>query len=291
MSIHQIFLEINRQLTGLYPETEIESFSRILFRHYLGLTPAQVHLSYDRELPDAIEKQIQKAVDELRKYRPVQYIIGETEFYGLKFELTPDVLIPRPETEELVDWIIHEYHRDATLSMMDIGTGSGCIAVALSAHFPDANVWAVDISEAALTVAQRNARKNKLSVNFLLKDILNDDMADFDDVFFDVIVSNPPYVTPAEQQFLQPCVLEYEPHCALFTPENDPMIFYKRIAEFGLECLKDNGKIFFEMNEAFSVETAKILEQYGYTDIIPRKDINGKWRMVSATSQYNKSTQ
>ena len=281
VEVRQIIEVIRRQLTGLYPETEIESFVRILFRHYLGLTPVQVHLSHDHKLPDAIEEQIRKAVDDLIKYRPIQYILGETEFYGLNFELTSDVLIPRPETEELVDWIVHENHRDATLSIVDIGTGSGCIAVALAAHFPNANVLAVDISEAALAVAQRNAKKNNVLVNFLLKNILND-VTEFEPGFFDVVVSNPPYVTPSEQQYLQPNVLEYEPRCALFTPDNDPLIFYKRISEFGLKYLKDSGKIFFEINEAFFSKTVDILKQYGYTNIVLRKDINGKWRMVSA---------
>jgi len=282
MTIRQTVEEIRRQLTGKYPETEIESFVRILFRHYLDLTPTQIHLLHDHELPDETEKQIRKAVDELRKYRPIQYILGETEFYGLNFELTSDVLIPRPETEELADWIMNEYHRDATLSMVDMGTGSGCIAVTLAVHFHNANVWAVDISEAALAVAKRNAMKNKVLVNFLLKDILNDDLTNFGQGFFDVVVSNPPYVTPSERQYLLPNVLEHEPHCALFTPDDDPLIFYKRIAEFGLKCLKDKGRVFFEINEAYSVETADILKQYGYSDIIPRRDINGKWRMVSA---------
>ena len=283
MTIRQAVEEIRRQLTGLYPETEIESLTRILFRHYLDFTPTQIHLSHDHELPDAIEKQFRKAVDELKKYRPIQYILGETEFYGLNFELTPDVLIPRPETEELTDWIVREYDRDATLSVVDMGTGSGCIAVSLAAHFPNANVWAVDISETALIVARRNARKNRVTVNFLLKDILNDNLKNFEHGFFDVVVSNPPYVTPSERQQMQPNVLEYEPHCALFTPVDDSLIFYRRIAEFGLKCLKDRGKIFFEINETFSKETADILEQYGYSDIIMRKDINGKWRMIAAT--------
>jgi len=291
VEIRQIVEEIRRQLTGLYPETEIESFARILFRYYLGLTPTQIHLSHDHELPDRVEMQIRKAVDDLKKYRPIQYIIGETEFYGLNFELTPDVLIPRPETEELTDWIIHEYRRDATLSMVDIGTGSGCIAVALASHFHNASVWATDISEAALNVAQRNAQKNRVSVNFLLKDVLNDDPTEFEHGCFDMIVSNPPYITPSERQYLQPNVLEYEPHCALFTPDNEPLIFYKRIAEFGLKCLKDKGRIFFEINEAYSAETADILKQYDYTNIIPRKDINGKWRMIAATLKYCIKTQ
>jgi len=282
MTIHQITIELHRKLTGLYPETEIESFARILFRHYFDLTPTQAHLSHDRELPAEIEKQIREAIDELKKYRPIQYILGETEFYGLHFELTSDVLIPRPETEELVDWIVQTYDRNAELTMIDIGAGSGCIAVALSVNFPNANMWAVDVSEAALAVAQRNARKNRVKVNFLIKDVLKDGQMGFEPASLDAIVSNPPYIAPSEKNQLLASVLDYEPHCALFTPENNPFIFYERIAAFGLKCLKNKGKIFFEINEAFPEKVKDILQQNHYSDITVRKDINGKYRMISA---------
>ena len=282
MTIRQIVTEIHQQLVGLYPETEIESFTRILFRHHLNMTPAQIHLSHDSELPAGIGQQIRNVIDELKQFRPIQYILGETEFYGLPFGVTPDVLIPRPETEELVDWIIHEYDRDALLSIVDIGTGSGCIAVALAAYFPNASVWAVDISEAALAVAQQNALKNKVKINYLQKDVLKDSLMDFEPGALDVVVSNPPYVRLSDQQQMQPNVLEYEPHSALFTPGDDPLIFYKQIAAFGLNCLKKQGRMFFEINEAFPAEVADILKQYGYSDIVSRKDMSGKWRMISA---------
>jgi len=282
MTIRQITAELHLQLNGQYPETEIESFARILFRHYLGMTPAQVHLSLDSE-PSAVSvKQISEAINELKKYRPIQYILGKTEFYGLQLVLTPDVLIPRPETEELVDWMVKEYDRNAELSMLDIGTGSGCIAVALAANFPNANVWAVDISEAALTVAKRNALKNRVTVNFLMEDVLKDGQMGFQPASLDTIVSNPPYVTPLEKKQLLPVVLEYEPHSALFTPGNHPLVFYEKIAALGMKCLKKKGKIFFEINELFPEEVEDILQQNHYSDIIKRKDINGKWRMVSA---------
>ena len=282
MTILHIAKDIHRQLTGLYPETEIESFIRILFRHFLGMTSAQVHLSHDNELSPGIGKQIMEVVDELKKYRPIQYILGETEFYGLHFELTSDVLIPRPETEELVDWIVHQYDRNAALIMVDIGTGSGCIAVALAANFPNASVWAMDVSEAALAVARRNALKNNVKINFFADDVLKDGTMGFASASLDVLVSNPPYVAPSEKTLMLPNVLEYEPHCALFTPENDPLIFYKQIATLGTKCLKDSGKIFFEINETYHTKVVDILRQNNYSDITPRKDINGKWRMVSA---------
>ena len=281
MTIRQITTELHRQLTGQYPETEIESFARILFRHYLDMTPSQTHLSHECELLPKIEKQIRKAIDELKKFRPIQYILGETEFYGLHFELSLDVLIPRPETEELVDCVVKEYDRNADLTMIDIGTGSGCIAVALATNFPNASVWAVDISEAALAVAQRNALKNRVKVNFLLGDVLENGLMGFEPASIDTVVSNPPYIVPSEKEHLLPNVLEYEPHIALFTPENNPLIFYERIATFGLKCLKSGGKIFFEINETFPEKVADILQQNHYSNITAKKDINGKWRMVS----------
>jgi len=181
-----------------------------------------------------------------------------------------------------VDWIVREYDRDAILSIIDVGTGSGCIAVALAANFPNANVWAVDISDAALAVAQQNAMNNNVAVKFFREDVLKDTLMGFEPGSLDVVASNPPYVTPSEKQKMQPNVLEYEPHTALFTPGDDPLIFHKRIAEFGVNTLKKRGKIFFETNEAFSEKVADILKQYGYSDIVSRMDINGKWRMVSA---------
>lgn len=282
MTIRQIITEIYQQLAGRYPATEIEGFIRILFGYYTGMTPAQVHLSQDNELPAETEKQTLSAVDELKKYRPVQHILGETEFYGLKFEVTPDVLIPRPETEELVDWVVHEYNRSAGLTVIDIGAGSGCIAVALAANLPNANVWAVDVSDAAILVARKNAAMNHANVNFLSGDILKGDLFGFKPGSLDIVISNPPYIALSEQQQMLANVLEYEPHVALFAPEDDPLIFYKHIAAFGAECLKNGGRIFFEINEAFPEEVANVLKQNCYHDVIPRKDINGKWRMISA---------
>ena len=282
LTIRQITEGMRRQLAGQYPATEIESFVRILFGYYLNMKPVQIYLSQDNELPAEIEPQIRAAIDDLKKYRPIQYIIGETEFYGLTFEVTPDVLIPRPETEELVDWVLREYDRDATLYMVDVGVGSGCIAVALAAGFRNASLWAVDISEAALVIAQRNAQKNKVKVNFLLEDVLKGHLMGFEPESLDAVVSNPPYVAPSEKQQMLSNVLEYEPHQALFAPENDFLIFYRRIATFGMKCLKANGKVFFEINEAIPDEAAEILKQHGYSNITLRKDTNDKWRMISA---------
>ena len=282
MNIRQIVSEIRLQLADKYPETEIESFATILFKHYLDKSPAELHLMRDGEPPVEVERQIMAAIDELKKYRPIQYILGATEFYGLPFWLTPDVLIPRPETEELVDWIVRTYAKNAVLSIADICTGSGCIAVALKTNFQNACVSAVDVSEAALAVAKLNATKHNVQINYFIADALKDAMMGFGGNSLDVVVSNPPYVTPSEQRLMSPNVLEYEPHCALFTPEDDPLIFFKRIAAFAIKSLKNGGRIFFEINEAYPEEVADILKQHGFSDISPRRDINGKWRMVSA---------
>jgi len=296
MLIREVVDEIRGRLSGKYPETEIDSFVNILFKFYLNKTSFEIHLLQESDTPVETERQILKAIDELEKYRPIQYILGKTEFYELLFELTPDVLIPRPETEELVDWIECEYENqksNTSLSIIDIGTGSGCIAVSLKANFPNADVWAVDVSEPALSVAKRNATKNNVEIFFFQHDVLKDDLttavieaekSNFQQHFgkFDIIVSNPPYVTPSEKSNMQPNVLEYEPHSALFTPDEDPLIFFKRIATFGFKNLKDNGMIFFEINETYHKEIANILKQHGFSDISIRKDINGKWRMISA---------
>ncbi len=288
-AIHQIISDIHTQLTSYYPEQEIDSLIRILFRYYYNMSPVDMHLRANEEIPDGNILHIQVAVDELKKYRPIQYIIGETEFYGLKFMVTPDVLIPRPETEELVDWIVHEYKthtfsdRESRPKILDIGTGSGCIAISLAASLPFSEVWAMDISKQALTIARTNTGNNNVQVHVIEGDILSDN-ADrlFPETFFDIIVSNPPYISLPEKSSMHSNVLEYEPHQALFAPGDDPLLFYRHIAQFGLKKLQTPGRIFLETNEAFSNETATILEQYGYTDITPRKDINGKWRMISA---------
>ena len=269
-----------QQLKGKYPEGEIDSLVRILFKQYAATS--EMPMLYDVELTSEAERQIQYAIDELKKFRPIQYILGETEFYGLFFDVNPDVLIPRPETEELVDWIVREYDKNSALSIVDIGSGSGCISVALKVNFPYSSVWAVDISESALSVAQRNAAKNNVEVNHLLKNALTDNMMGFERDSLDIVVSNPPYVTLSESQLMHPNVLEYEPHIAIFTPDNAPFIFYKCIAEFAKKSLKKGGKLFFEINEAYPEEVSNILKQHGFSDISPRRDINEKWRMISA---------
>ena len=282
MTIEQISSHIRLQLKEIYPETEIESFIRIIFKEYMNLSPAEIHLSKNKEIPSLPELQIMDDVEELKGYKPIQYMFGKTEFYGLQLEVNPDVLIPRPETEELVNWIINDYDIDADLKIADFCTGSGCIAIALKSHFKNAEVWANDVSKEALTVARRNARKNHTKIYFRMKDLLKGSLNSMTDNSLDIVVSNPPYVTHSEKEWMSPNVLNYEPHCALFAPKKNPLIFFKRISYFAKKKLKNNGKIFFEINETSRNEIEKILKKYSFSEISSRKDINGKWRMISA---------
>ncbi len=286
LSVSQLISHIRSLLNDHYPETETESFIRILFRHYAGMSPMELYLHADDDVPAVNELRIRAAVDDLGKYRPIQYITGETEFCGLKFRLTPDVLIPRPETEELTDRIICDYQSETALGfpkILDIGTGSGCIAVSLAAALPHAEVWATDISAPALAVAEKNAIINDVKLHAVLGDILSDDADNlFPEKYFDAIASNPPYVSQSDKAQMQPNVLNYEPHAALFPQSDDPLIFYKRIAAFGWKHLTDGGHLYFEINETYPDETAAILQNSGYENVTLQKDMSGKWRMIVA---------
>lgn len=268
---------IKKELTGLYPETEIESFIRLLFESVCGWNYTAQFLNKDRIIEKVYSQEIEKAVLRLKKFEPIQYIFGETEFFGLKLKVNPSVLIPRPETEELVNWII-ENKLSGSSRILDIGTGSGCIALSLKNQIKEAKIFGVDISEEALKVAKNNAILNDLEVRFFQVDILN--WENFKWGLFDVIVSNPPYVCEIEKQEMQLNVLKYEPENALFVPDEEPLIFYERIAEFAQKYLGVNGKLFFEINENLGEKLLKLLEDKGFVDIELKKDINNKTRML-----------
>jgi len=211
---------------------------------------------------------------------PIQYILEECEFYGLPFYVNSSVLIPRPETEELVEWIISD-HSNRNGNLLDIGSGSGCIAVSIANFLKSFSVSAVDVSGSALAVARRNAERNNCQVQFMQADILKPENNCFDGAF-DVIVSNPPYVREKEKQQMSQNVLGYEPHLALFVPDEDPLLFYKAIALFGKRRLKTEGKLYLEINEGLGKESVTLLACLGYRDIILRKDIFGRDRMIRA---------
>jgi len=268
------------QLSSKYPRQEIESISKLIFEKILGLSRLQVYLNQHETISPANLAQITEIVNRLIQFEPIQYILGETEFYGLPLKVSAAVLIPRPETEELVDWIINN-NPPINPTILDIGTGSGCIPIALSKNLPGASVDGWDISSEALMVARENAKLNQVKVNFIYADVINQGYP-VQPQKYDIIVSNPPYVTISEQLSMLKNVIDYEPYIALFVPDNDPLRFYHAIADVAINQLKIGGKLYFEINEKFGNETAVLLSSKGFEKIIIRKDINGKERMLKA---------
>ena len=267
---------IAENLEGLYDKNEIDSFIYLIFNHLLGYGRKEMILMRNEILSTENKERIHEVVERLKVFEPVQYILGETEFYGLRFFVKPGVLIPRNETEELVDLIIKR-NKHKKISVLDVGTGSGCIPVAVKKYIPESEVWSCDISETALSVAKENAFRNSVEIFFVNFDILSNQT--FPVTGFDIIVSNPPYVTEKEKQLMQPNVLEYEPHEALFVPDNDPLKFYRAIVEKSAVLLKIGGDVYFEINEMFGDDVRKLLESNNFTAEIV-KDINGKDRIV-----------
>ena len=268
---------IKSELEGLYHETEIRSFSQLMIEKVTGFSRTEIIVNKNTLFSDEQHQEIESFIKKLKNFIPIQYILGETEFYGLTFNVNESVLIPRPETEELVDWIRTENDRSATLNILDIGTGSGCIAISLKQEFTNAIVDAFDISDEALITAQNNANRNNLEVNFSKVDILN--APDFE-TKWDIIVSNPPYVLENEKAEILPNVLDNEPHLALFVPDNDPLLFYRSISQLALRQLKPGGKLYFEINRQYGKATMDLLVELDFTDIELRKDISGNDRMI-----------
>lgn len=280
-TINETILFIKNELCSLYPENEINSFISIIFEHVFGFSNMDVHTKSDTNLPNSGIIQINNIVSELKKQKPLQYILERTEFYYCTLKVTPDVYIPRPETEELVDWIIKD-NPDIPDKILDIGTGSGCIAIALAKMFKKAAVDACDISVKALDIARFNAQQNNTDINFFTYDIIKWRENKILPGKYDILISNPPYVREKEKQGMLPNVIDFEPHTALFVPDEDPLVFYRAIAEFGLEYLSENGKLYFEINEFLGDEIKKMLSDRSWSNIRIRKDINDKNRMVCA---------
>ncbi|HKJ43308.1 MAG TPA: peptide chain release factor N(5)-glutamine methyltransferase [Sunxiuqinia sp.] len=271
---------IRKELEGLYPPQEVESFIRLIFFSLKQYNPTDLVLKREETLEETYQQQIKTIVKRLKVFEPIQYILGETEFYGLPFHVKPDVLIPRPETEELVDWILKVKTKTQPV-ILDVGTGSGCIPISLKKYLPQAHVMGCDVSQHALKVAKSNASLNELDVLIFYLDILNPELPpEFQPI--DILVSNPPYVTDAEKKQMQPNVLEHEPQQALFVPDDDPLRFYKALASFGKENLNDDSQLFWEINEAFGEECVQLLKENGFSNVKLRKDLNGKDRMIFA---------
>jgi len=278
MNLKQLLHHFTKELKEIYDEQEIISIFNIIVEHISGFNKSQLMLNGSAEVEEVKYSAYLQALDRLKTGEPLQYVIGDTVFYGLTFKVNPAVLIPRPETEELVDWII-ERCNSALLkggSLLDIGTGSGCIAISLKKNLANFKVSAIDISESALTTANENARLNNTDVNFIHADILNYKSAEK----YDLIVSNPPYITTEEQKEMHQNVLENEPHLALFVSDEKPIIFYEAIADFALGNLNINGLLCFEINEYLGKETVQMLIDKSFIDIELRKDMQGKDRMI-----------
>lgn len=265
------------KLTPLYDSMEAESFFTITLEELKGWKRVDLALHPDAVLSSDEIAKWNGILALLEEQKPIQYILGKAHFYGLEFEVNENTLIPRPETEELVEWIISENEHKGKTAILDIGTGSGCIAISLAKNLPDASVSAIDVSEQALVVAKRNANRNETNVSFIIQNIL---AAETLPQTFDIIVSNPPYVRNLEKVEIKENVLQYEPHLALFVEDNDALLFYRKIALLAKENLASNGKLYFEINQYLGIEMIEMLENFGYRDIVLKKDIYGNDRMI-----------
>lgn len=279
--MNHIATYIQHSLKQMYEPGELKSISLIVCRDLLHITSTDIYLDKDIKLSEEQETLLKSVVERLQNKEPIQYIRGTADFYGRSFRVTPDVLIPRPETEELVELILQEVDKE-DIAVLDIGTGSGCIAVTLSAHLPRAYVEAWDVSPSALAVADANNKQGGGRVQFREQDVLADLPADCR--LFDVIVSNPPYITHREKITMEANVLDWEPGLALFVPDEEPLRFYRRIAEVGREVLMPQGKLYFEINRAYGEEVVQMLGEQGYQQIRLLKDMFGDNRMVAAVN-------
>ena len=277
--MHPIVNEIRNALREHYPDSEALALAKMLLVEAFGFSTLELYGGKDKEISGKRLDVLNEMIARLKKNEPIQYVIGAEVFCGWTFEVNENVLIPRPETQELVRWIEADWKSDAPCRILDVGTGSGCIAISLSKLLEGAEVEAWDISEGALRVARRNADRNEAQVFFRRVDVLK---ACTEDCRYDVIVSNPPYITESEKQDMEANVLDWEPHTALFVPDADPLLFYRRIAELGVSMLKEGGALYFEINRAYGEETVRMLEGLGYKQIELRKDNWGNDRMIKA---------
>lgn len=278
MKIAALKLRFFSELQTIQQDSEIESFFFILTEYLHNLKRIDVSLNPDFEISETDLEKWKAIISELKTEKPIQYITGEAWFYGYRFEVNENTLIPRPETEELVEWIIESIKNEVlSIKILDIGTGSGCIPIALKKEIPNAKISAIDVSEKALEMARKNAIDNEAEVNFILQNILETESLI---AKYDIIVSNPPYVRNLEKQEIKKNVLAYEPHLALFVDDNNALLFYKKIAELALIGLTPNGKLFFEINQYLGKETVELLEKLGFKNIELHKDFVGNDRMI-----------
>lgn len=300
MLLKEIKNIFHKELGKTYPKEEIDSFFYRCIEHYLKLERFVLAIQPELTLTKEEEQPLFEALSQLKQERPLQYILGTAHFMDLELHVNEAVLIPRPETEELVQWILEDVRSQKSevgsrkaeagnmdfypspLTILDIGTGSGCIAIALAKHLPDAKVYALDVSEKALEVARENARLNQVDITFLKNDILALEPALELKLVFDIIVSNPPYVKELEKESIKNNVKEHEPSLALFVPDEDPLLFYRAIAQFSKAHLKEEGSLYLEINQYLGEETHDLLKAHNFSEIELRKDIFGNDRMLKA---------
>ena len=283
MTTREAILLLRSELATCYDSREIEGITRIIFEDVLLWQPIDIVMRENEPLPEFFDNRLASIISRLKQHEPLQYILGKARFHGHSFAVTPATLIPRPETEQLVDMIVDE-NPGSDLQVLDIGTGSGCIAISLARALKFAQVTATDISRAALEVAQQNAAALKTRVKFLEQDILS---CRAPSEVWDIIVSNPPYITEQEKAAMERNVLDYEPASALFVPDDDPMLFYRPIASYASRGLKNGGRLYLEINRAMGNLVCDTLQRAGLSNIQVHNDFNGNVRFVTATKKYD----
>ena len=282
MNISELIHTIRQTLQPLYDEREAAAVAYVYVCAKLGMERYEIALRGNEFVDDSLMADIQRDVERMTEGCPVQYVLGETEFYGLPFEVSPAVLIPRQETEELVQMVV-EQCKGRGVSIWDVGTGSGCIAISLAKMLPDAQVFATDISEEALAVASRNAHRNGVEVTFARHDMRDTEHLPFGDRRFDIIVSNPPYIPASDRNSMHRNVTDYEPSLALFVPDNDTLWCYEAVARLGRQTLNPGGRIYVETYHDFHEELIALFQQSGFTNVQSIRDLNGRLRFVSTS--------
>ena len=267
------------KLHPLYPKQEIDSLFYLVVNNLLNYSKIDIHMNPDKNMPPDTEKQMLEILEKLSTGQPVQYVLGKTEFFGCSLNIDDRALIPRQETEFLVDMVVKKHHPEEIRNIIDIGTGSGCIAIALAKSFPNSRISAIDISTEALELAKINAYQNSVKIDLFKDDILNY-KATYG--IYDIIISNPPYITNSEKRYMHNNILGFEPGEALFVPDHEPLIFYTAIAGFGEKYLSAVGKIYVEINENFGKETAELFSDRGYGSVQLFKDMSNKFRYLAA---------
>lgn len=284
MRLKELHTAFQQELYLLYDSEEINSFFFILTEEFFSINRLNLALRPDVEITEKQAEKLIAALADLKQEKPVQYITGKAYFFDLEFEVNEFTLIPRPETEELAEWILKDFtDKKDTIKILDVGTGSGCIAISLAANLKNANMYAVDISEGALETAYRNAQTNKVLVSFSKADVLKGlTISGIGEGELDMLVSNPPYVRELEKGEMRNNVLKYEPDSALFVPDNNPLLFYEKIAKEAMRLLKPTGALYYEINQYLAEETKELVSNIGFTDMELKKDIYGNYRMLKA---------